>query len=65
MRDAMGLAISNSLAGAASTAAGAPDFVGISVLKKAMGAEADQNAQLLSSIPKTPGPVGKNVDLYA
>ncbi|HEY9856363.1 MAG TPA: putative motility protein [Stenomitos sp.] len=56
--------ISNSMVGAAATAGGAANAVGISVLNKAMDAQQSQNAQLLSSIPQAPRPGGSHVDLY-
>lgn len=56
--------IGNSMVSAASTAAGAASMAGISVLNKAMDAQASQNAQLLASIPQAPRPGGNFIDLY-
>lgn len=56
--------ITSSMAAAASTSRGGANMVGISVLNKAMDAQAGQNAQLLNSIPQAPKPGGSYVDLY-
>lgn len=57
--------ISNSMVSAAATARGGASTVGISVLKKAMNAQQNQNAQLLNSIPQAPKPGGQYIDVYA
>ncbi|HEY9899037.1 MAG TPA: YjfB family protein [Pantanalinema sp.] len=56
--------VSNSTIAAASTPGGAARYVGVSVLKKQMDFNEQQNAQLLSSIPQAPRPGGSQIDLY-
>lgn len=60
----MSIAISNASIAAASTPGGAASAVGVSVLKKQMAGQSQQNAQLLASIPQAPRPGGSQVDLY-
>lgn len=61
----MSLTISGSMSKAASTASGAPNAVGISVLKKQLNLQANQNAQLLGTVPQAPGATGQQFDAYA
>lgn len=61
----MSLTISGSMAAAASTPSGQPSAVGLSVLKKGLSQQTDQNAQLLASVPQAPQPTGKLFDAFA
>lgn len=61
----MSLAISGSMSAAAGTASGLPDAVGLSVLKKGLAQQANQNAQLLASVPQAPKPTGQLFDAFA